>query len=285
MKKNLIILMMVFSVPFFGQIGIGTTSVSDSEILVIAPQLQNESKARGFMLPSVALTSDTDNTTIPNAPHTLTVYRTSGLKGFFYWDDLSTLKSWRRAYDQPGVLQLIVPVKNDVNSSTSGASQSSGTGTATAYTTGLTTGESPTAHSWVLVPGLSKTINIYSAANSITVSASGMLQVNNTTTTSDQTHSYAVGIFVNNKLFSVRTYIASGDSGMSCLGQSFDIKANLENIPVDTYQINVYAITRARLSPTTGTAEVLTWAAPASGCSNLNTFITRNNLAVQTQQF
>ena len=61
---------------------------------------------------------------------------------------------------------------------------------------------------------------------------------------------------------------------------------NVKDLSPDTeYQINVYAITRARLSPTSGTAEVLTWAAPASGCSNLNTFITRNNLAIQTQQF
>lgn len=285
MMKKTIPLLMGIGLFCNAQIGIGTTAVASSEALVISSKpTPTTPKYRGLLLPRVALTSETDNTTIPAASPLLTVYKTTGLKGFYFWDtSAAPTPRWQRAYDKPGVLQLIVPVKNDTNSSTGGATQNSGLGGATGYTAGLTTGELKTAHNWVAIPGLSRTINVVSAVNSITVGGSGTLQLNNATPgTDDQGHSFAIGIFVNDKLFSVRTYIATGDYGMTCLANSFDIKANLQNVPIATYKIEVYAVTRASL---TGNATTLTWAAPAASCTNLNAFMTQSNLSLQSQQF
>lgn len=280
---SLAILLMLFStLALTAQVGIGTDQVANSEALVISSRLKNEAPTapgRGFLPTRVALTSETDATTIPNAAHALAVYNTNGLPGFFYWDTTQTPKRWRRLMDVPGTMELIVPVKNETGTSSGGASQATGTGTPVAYTIG----ELSTVRPWVKVPGLDKQITIYSATNNVTIIGSVPLQINNSGNNNTfDVHSYAIGIFRNNQLVSVRPFSINAATRMNCAIEASEIKVNLSNLPVGQHNIEVFVITRSKLS---GTATSLTWATPATGCSNLNGFMTRGNISIQTQQF
>ncbi len=86
------------------QIGVGTTQIQSSEILSIAPSLPSETNSRGVLIPRVALTSETDNTTIANPTPLLAVYNTTNnatiTKGFYLWNGTM----WERAYDKTAVL-------------------------------------------------------------------------------------------------------------------------------------------------------------------------------------
>ena len=189
---------------------------------------------------------------------------------------------WDRAYDKTAVLQLIVPAKNEISTSTNKATQTSGQGVAIGYNTGLGTGEAPTGH-WIALPGMNRSINIYSAENNLTITASGMLQLNNTTAgTNNQSHSYAIGLFVDDHLYSVRTFVITGRNGMTFLSQSWDIKANFDNLPPGNHAFSIYVRTRSNLA---GNATELTWVGSAAGCSNINNDMAKGNLSVQSQQF
>ena len=282
-KNILISTSLMLSSILAAQIGIGTTNVSSSEVLKVAARLPGEAAnapGRGILFPRIALSNETDATTILNPAHALALYNTSGLPGFFYWDSLITPKRWRRLMDTPGVMELMVPIRNETSTSTGGASQATATGQPVAYTIG----EAPTVRSWVKVPGMQKTISIYKTSNNITIIASVPLQLNNSGSGSSyDTHSFAVGIFVDNKLASVRPFIISGPTSLTCIAQSSEIKTDLANLSVANHTIEIYVITRNILD---GNATHLTWTTPASGCTSYhNAFMTTGNLSVQTQQF
>ncbi|GEM_PF-618907 len=282
-KKLLLTVSVLIAGIFSAQIGIGTSSVSSSEVLKVSARLASEAATapgRGILFPRIALTSDTDATTIPNAAHALAVYRTNVLPGFFYWDTTISPKRWRRLMDTPGVMELIVPIKNETSTSTSGVSQATATGQPVAYTIG----ELSTVRPWLKVPGMDKTISITSANNNITIIGSVPLQLNNSGTDNTyETHSFAIGIFVDNQLASVRPFIITGPTRLTCVAQTSEIKVNLTNLPVGNHAIEIFVITRNILS---GNASTLTWATPASGCTSYqNAFMTKGNLSVQSQQF
>lgn len=281
MKKILFCFGLLTSIYGYSQIGIGTTTVSASEVMRIAANLPGETLSRGILIPRVSLSSNVDLVTVPNPAVGLMLYNQSfASRGFYYWDSAK----WERAFDKKSVLEIIVPAVNEVQSSTGGASQETATGGPVGYTVGLNTGESPTSRPWVALPGMSKTINIFSATNTTTITASGTIQASNTAVTSEnQVHSYAVGIFINNKLYSVRLFILNGKQGMTCLADSFDIKANTRDLPTGNYTISVYAITRSELLG--GTDIILNWGQPAVSCNNLNSDMAKGVLTLQTQQF
>lgn len=87
-----------------GSIGIGTTTPSSSAILDLT------STNKGFLAPRVALTSTTDQTTIPTPAPGLLVYNlgTAGLafKGYVYWDGSRWL-SFNSASLTPGTIGAI----------------------------------------------------------------------------------------------------------------------------------------------------------------------------------
>lgn len=280
MKKIFIPFSIIASIYNYTQVGIGTTSIANSEVLNISSSKIGETGKRGVLFPRVALASETDVTTVSSPATSLIVYNKNVTKrGFYSW----TGAKWERSYDKNAILELIVPAVNTMQPSTSGVSQTTGTGGAVGYTVGLNTGELTTDHAWVALPGLSKVLTITSATNTTTITGSGTLQITNTTANATQIHSYSIGIFINNRLFSVRPIILNGRQGMTCMAEGFDIKANVQNLPVGSYTVAVYAITRAQISG--GGGIVLNWLQPASGCTNLNAFMTNGMLTLQNQQF
>ncbi len=282
MKKAILFLSVFSFLHVSSQVGIGTTNVSSSEALSISSRLAGESATapgRGFLPSRVSLTGETDAVTIPNPAHALAVYNTNGLPGFFYWDSLQNPQRWRRLMDVPGVMELMVPVKNYSSASTGGASQGTGVGTAVGYTIG----EHFSVRPWVKVPGMERTINIYSADNNVTIVGSIPLQINNSGTENTyDVHSYAVGLFVNDRLVSVRPFVMSAVTRMNCAIKSVEIKTNLSNLTAGNHKVEMYVITRSDL---VGSATTLTWGAPATGCTTQNGFMATGNISVQTQQF
>lgn len=75
---------MVSFATMHAQVGIGTTTPDASSILEL------KSTKAGLLLPRVALTSTTDNTTVPNPATSLLVYNTTNsgaiTPGYYYWD-------------------------------------------------------------------------------------------------------------------------------------------------------------------------------------------------------
>ncbi|WP_042720188.1 hypothetical protein [Flavobacterium sp. B17] len=103
-----------------GQIGIGTSSPDASAALEVA------STNKGMLIPRVALTGSTDQTTIASPANGLMVYNmgTGGLtfKGFVFWNGTE----WRSVNNNPTISPTIVSL-NCIDSSTFPATFTSGT--------------------------------------------------------------------------------------------------------------------------------------------------------------
>jgi hypothetical protein len=103
-----------------GQIGIGTSSPDASAALEVA------STNKGMLIPRVALTGSTDQTTIASPANGLMVYNmgTGGLtfKGFVFWNGTE----WRSVNNNPTIAPAIVSL-NCTDSSTFPATFTSGT--------------------------------------------------------------------------------------------------------------------------------------------------------------
>lgn len=80
------LLILLFSVPMFAQVGIGPNSFTPNAAAGLEVSFTN----KGVLLPRIALTSATDVTTIPSPVTSLLVYNTGtgGLTpaGFYYWN-------------------------------------------------------------------------------------------------------------------------------------------------------------------------------------------------------
>ncbi|MBD8081705.1 hypothetical protein [Chryseobacterium caseinilyticum] len=88
MKKKIVSFSALFLISFntvYGQVGIGTTTPDQSSILHL------NSTNKGLLLTSIALTSSTDNTTIPSPAAGLLIWNngTGGFSpaGLYYWDN------------------------------------------------------------------------------------------------------------------------------------------------------------------------------------------------------
>lgn len=82
--KKLILLLLLISTGLSAQTGIGTTSPDASA------KLEVNASNKGFLPPRVTLTSQTDNSTIPNPATGLLVYNTGNnpnlVAGYYYWN-------------------------------------------------------------------------------------------------------------------------------------------------------------------------------------------------------
>lgn len=81
------------------QVGIGTTTPLSSSMLDIDATSSGSNK--GVLLPRIAITSTTDNTTIASPANSLLIYNTNTVSdvtpGFYYWDN--SVSTWMRLLD------------------------------------------------------------------------------------------------------------------------------------------------------------------------------------------
>lgn len=129
MKKIIIATLVMISCFYMGQVGIGTTTPNPSAILDV--DVNAISPKKGFLLPRVNLTDNTDITTIPSPVTGLTAYNetTSGsgnnlikANSLVVWNT----NSWESVSNLPEIISLKVPInyvlssKNQQNFTTTG---------------------------------------------------------------------------------------------------------------------------------------------------------------------
>jgi len=90
MKAKFLILFLFLSITAFAQVGIGTTNPNASAVLDV------NSSAKGVLIPQIALTGTTDNTTILNPANSLLIYNTSQVNdvspGYYYREGTKWLR-------------------------------------------------------------------------------------------------------------------------------------------------------------------------------------------------
>lgn len=302
-KARQVLFFLLLNSLLAAQIGIGTADVSPSEALKIGSKLDVEAGYRGLLIPRVALADPINSiapfTVIPKGG--LLLFNSDPAKeGFYYFtgkQNGSTVM-WEPVFSEIILKEKVVPVRTENSVSTAGITQNSASGGAVAYDLN----ELSSVRSWVKIPGLGKTVTLSSAANNVSIMAEGIVQLNNTSynectsrkgngecqtpgnyTDNVESQSFAVGVFVNGQLKSVRTYLIDGYKYNTCMSQIFNIKVNLENVATNTpLNMEIMAITRSKLD---GQASQMTWASNASGCSSVNGFMGRGTMSVQTQNF
>ena len=183
------------------------------------------------------MTSLTSNTTPVTSPADgLLVYSTNATnKGFYIWS--ATDAKWLKFYDRETIKTKIETIKNYSISST-GVAQSNSWVALGSESYSLDESIT-TPHTWVAIPGVSQDITITNANNVVIVDAGGVSQINNTSSSQKGGYfSYAVGIFVGNKLKGVRIFDA-GDSSHQMVMNKFELNTNALNIPVGTTTVEV----------------------------------------------
>lgn len=128
-----------------------------------------------------------------------------------------------------------------------------------------TIGEAPSAHDWQLISNLSKTVEIYSPSNNLSINVCGTVQATSGNGGST-THSYAIAVFIDNKLASVRNYIISRNG--NCLYNDFNLFTTISDLSIGSHTVQVYETYRVNLQNNTN--PVLSFGGKHSSCNNLS---------------
>lgn len=248
----------------YAQIGIGNniTTFDDSEVLKI------ESSNKGVLFPTISIPDLNNAAPVVNPENSLFVYNSNTIsgKGFYSWND----NMWNPIINSTNVYKYLGIIKtiNAVSNATISNSTPNGANT-------YSIGEVASSHNWQLIPNLSKSFDVYSSVNNISVNVSGIVQVNSINTTTS--HSYAVAVFIDKKLASVRNFIISGST--ACLYNDFNIFMSQSNLSVGTHQVEVYHTYRVNLSESPGAT--LYFGGRNSSCTNLSDDMSRSFLNIE----
>jgi hypothetical protein len=139
-------------------------------------------------------------------------------------------------------------------------------------------GEAPTAHDWQLIPGLTQQINLYSPQNTISITGSGIAQVNSAT--SDNTFmTYSIGLFVDSKLAGVRNFLISGND--ACLYNDYNVFFTVSNLSVGG---NHLIELRETLRVSEVSTQSITFGGKHSSCSNLSPLMDKSLMNIQISE-
>ena len=266
MKLNLVPGFLVAYAFCYAQIGIGpnVTTFDDSEVLKIV------SANKGVLLPNISIPNLNNAAPVVNPANSLLVYNTNTTtgKGFYYWSN----NKWNPSLDTTNIYKYLGVVRSESAVSTGGVTDSTPI-TGISYTLG----ESPSAHDFQLIPGLSKTISVYSPQNTVSVSGSGIVQVNSAA--SQNTFiSYSIALFVDSQLAAVRNFLLNGNE--NCLYNDFNVYFNINNVSVGNHLIEL----RETLRVTEIASQSIAFGSKHSACSNLSPLMDKSIMTVQTSE-
>lgn len=186
----------------------------------------------------------------------------------------------KKAYPSQIHLPFVLPaVSNTVGVTLSVSSQTG----SNIYTQGSSpTGSIPGGGSWTKIPGLETTFDIIDPNNTISMSVEGIAQYN-ADMSEDASVSFAIGIFVDNKLEAVRFFAING-SRFSTEAIKWEALGQVSDLSVGSHTVEVYA-TRRNSTPTSPSQPAhpsasLAIAQPAPSSSNLNQFMARGVLNI-----
>lgn len=265
MKIKLTILLILCVTYISAQVGIGTQTVANSEALKIS------SASKGVLIPNINIPDLNAAAPVVNPANSLMVYNTntSSGKGFYYWKT----NKWNPLLNSTNIYKYLGIVRTETAVSTASAVDNTPT-TGVSYTLG----EAPSSHDWKLIPGLSKTISLFSPNNSISVISSGLTQINSTSS-EDTFMSYAIGLFIDNKLAGVRNFIISGKA--DCLYNDFNVFFNLSNLAVGDRKVEIYESLRV----TTVSTQRINFGSKDTSCNNLNSSMDKSLMNIQISEF
>lgn len=266
MKKYLLLACLLPLAVGHAQVGIGSNAVSfdDSEILRIASQ------NKGVLLPNVSISDLTKAAPVTSPANSLMVYNTNGNtgKGFYYWLN----NRWNPLLDTTNIYKYLGIVRSESAVSTSGVNDNTPI-TGVSYTMG----EAPSAHQWQLIPGLSKTISLYSSENAVSVSGSGIAQVNSAAT-DDTFLSYSIALFVDSKLVGVRNFIINGKQ--KCLYNDFNVYFNISNLSTGNHLFELRETLRVRHQDSYS----ITFGGKHTSCGNLSPIMEKSIMNIQISE-
>lgn len=252
----------LFAIAYSQHVGVGTSNFSPSEVFKVV------SNNKGVLLPNVNLTDLNSSLPIVNPANSLMIYNTNVNigKGFYFWKG----GKWSPIIDSSNIYKFLGITRSESVVSNAPITDSSYNG-ANSYTMG----ESPSAHDWQMIPGLTKTFNVFSANNSVTVASSGIIQVNSTGNSLTYI-SYAIGIFVDGKLAGVKNFIIYGTA--NCLFNDYNVFFTLNNLSSGNHTIAVYETSRVNFG---NSSEYITYGSKVSSCTNINDSMDKSLLNVQ----
>lgn len=264
MKKRYFttVALLLFAIVYSQHVGVGTNEFTPSEVFKVV------SSNKGVLLPNVSLSNLNSSAPIVNPANSLMIYNTNvdTGKGFYFWKG----GKWRPIIDSSNIYKFLGITRSESVVSNAPYTDNSYNG-ANSYTMG----ESPSAHDWQLIPGLTKTFNVFSANNSVTASSSGIIQVNSTG--SSLTYiSYAIGIFLDGKLAGVKNFIIYGTA--NCLFNDYNVFFTLNNLSPGNHTIAVYETSRVNFG---SSSEYITFGSKVSSCTNINSSMDKSLLNIQ----
>lgn len=248
---------------YYAQVGIGNnvTTFDDSEVLKIV------AGNKGVLLPNVNIPNLLLAAPVTNPANSLLVYNTNTTtgKGFYFWLN----NQWNPLLNTTNIYKYLGIVRTDNSTSTSGINDNS-------PITGISynLGEAPNVHDFQLIPGLTKTISLYSGINTVSITGSGIAQVNSAA--SENTYlTYSIGLFVDSKLAGVRNFIISGNE--DCLYNDFNVFFNVNNLTIGNHLLEL----RETLRVTQVATHSITFGSKHSACSNLSSIMDKSIMNIQ----
>lgn len=221
----------------------------------------------GILLPQVALTGSTDNSTIPSPVRGLLVQNTNTGQSNFW-----AAGKWNRNFAVSDGLAIIKQTENFNGNSTASTAVSIFPTTVPLFNLNdSTTG-------WTKL-NAGTTVTITKATNTNYVITEGMVQVNNSLTT-DQKFQFAIGIFVNGQLKLASKYYTTSTTYV-CSWRKFNLAGIFNDLPVGTHNVEVYG--RNLPIVTSGYTQIV-YGGNSSNCDNINNDMARIYVTAQTSQ-
>ena len=262
MKKNLDLIAvscLLFISITKAQVGIGTTTIENDLLLKVA------SSNKGVLIPNLNIPDRNSASPVTNPGFGLLAYnKASGKQGFNFWDGAK----WSELVDTQNIYSVL-GLTISYSTSNSSAIDISTLSGAINYAENSLPGTI-----WTEVPGLSKDITITQTNNSVFVITEGMVQANNSSVSSSNTFTYAIGIFVDGKLAGVRNY--STNYGRSNQYDFFSINTLLRNLSVGNHVIKTYVTMRVN-----NLANATVWKFGGAASSSVNSDMSRINMFIK----
>ena len=255
--KSLLLLIGVNSFAQSGSVGIGTSTPNSSAILDLV------TSDRSLMIPKISLNENniSDYSFMAAKPTvSLLVYNTNqnfpGGKGLYYWEGTKWI-----FYFNSANINLLLGITKYYSKIYSGVSTNNypADATSVAFFTNGTTISSP----WVEVTDPSPfTFSIERPENNAVIAFTGMLQLNNASSSSASV-TYGLGIFVDDKLISSKSASLNVDN--TCAFQEFTITGLVDDLTVGNHTIRLAVMNRSSTTTTT-----ISYGKKGASCSNIS---------------
>lgn len=241
-----------------GSVGIGTSLPNTSAVLDLV------SNNKGIMIPQISLNQNnvSDYSFMATLPtESLLIYNTNaafpGGRGLYYWDN----SKWTFYFTTSNLNLLLGITKYYSKIYNNGVSTNDYPADATSvnsFVNGTTL-----AAPWVeITDSLPFNFVIDRSKNSAVITFTGMLQLNNSSSSSASV-TYGLGIFVDNKLISSKS--ASMNVDNTCSFQEFTITGFVDNLIVGNHTIRLGVMNRSSTTSTT-----MYYGQKAASCSTIS---------------